>query len=170
MTWPPASMICCSAAINASSPRAQMASFTPSAASASAVARPNPFEAAVTRAVLPVMPRSMRSSAVHDDQPVVDVVERLRPLGAGDDDVLDARTVAARQVDPRFDRKGVPRGQRVAVAADDVRILVLLQPDAVAGAMDEVLAVAAVVDDAAGDGVDVLACRADPGGIDGSRL
>ena len=62
------------------------------------------------------------------------------------------------------------RRERLAVATDQVGVLVLLQPDAVAGAVDEVRTVAAVVDEASGDGVDVLARRAHRGGVDRGGL
>ena len=54
--------------------------------------------------------------------------------------------------------------QRGAVARDDVGVLVLLDADAVTGAMDELLAPARVGDDPAGGGVDLLARGADDGG------
>ena len=44
---------------SASSPRAQITSRAPSSASAWAVARPRPLEAAVTSATLPETPKSM---------------------------------------------------------------------------------------------------------------
>ena len=57
----------------------------------------------------------------------------------------------------------MPGGERPLVALDDVRVLVLLHADAVAGAVDEVLAVPGVGDDPPADPVDVLARRADGG-------
>ena len=47
--------------------------------------------------------------------------------------------------------------QRVAVAGHQIGVLVLLEADAVPGAVHEVRPVATLVDDAAGNGVDVLA-------------
>ena len=52
------------------------------------------------------------------------------------------------------------REQQV-VAFDDVRVLVRLDADAVAGAVDELLAVSGSGDDRPGRGVDVFAGRAD---------
>ena len=54
--------------------------------------------------------------------------------------------------------------ERGAVARDDVGVFVLLDADAVAGAVDELLAPAGLGDDPAGGGVDLLARRADDGG------
>ena len=51
----------------------------------------------------------------------------------------------------------MPGSSELGVAGDDVRLLVRLQADAVAGAVDEVLAVAGGGDDVAGGGVDRLA-------------
>ena len=64
---------------------------------------------------------------------------RWSRLGA-DHDVLDARAVRAR-VDARLDGEGHARLERMRVALDDVGILVGLQADAVAGAVDEPVAV-----------------------------
>src|SRR5436309_15397409 len=85
---------------------------------------------------------------------------RVEALGTGlggHDDVLDAGSAAAGQVDPGFDGEGVARPKGCPVARHQVRILVLLQADAVAGAVHEELAVAGAVDDRPGGGVDVLA-------------
>ena len=62
---------------------------------------------------------------------------------------------------PGSTEKAWPGASASQLPADDVRVLVLLDADAVAGAVDEVVAVAALGDDAPGDGVDVLARRAD---------
>ena len=55
---------------------------------------------------------------------------------------------------PGSTEKAWPGSKRLGVAPDDVGVLVLLQADAVAGAVDEVLAVAGVGDDVAGHAVD----------------
>ena len=57
--------------------------------------------------------------------------------------------------------KAWPGSSGVRVAGDDVRVLVLLDADAVAGAVDELLAPAGLGDDPPGRGVDLLARRAD---------
>ena len=59
--------------------------------------------------------------------------------------------------------KAMPAAQRLVVAGDEVRLLVALEPDPVAGPMDERLAVALGVDDVARGRVDRLAgdARAD---------
>ena len=58
----------------------------------------------------------------------------------------------------------MPTTRGDAVADDDVGVLVLLDADAVAGAVDEPLAVPGVGDDVAGGGVDGLRRGADPAG------
>ena len=84
-----------------------------------------------------------------------------RAVGAAHDDVLDAGAVLADEVDPGFDREGHPLPQRLAVAGDDVRLLVALEPDPVTGPMEERVAVALGLDRIAGGGVDGLG--GDPG-------
>ena len=64
-------------------------------------------------------------------------------------------------VDPGLDGEGVAGRQRRRVAGDDVRVLVLLDPDAVPGPVDEPVAPAGRRDARAGLGVDGLARRAD---------
>ena len=63
-------------------------------------------------------------------------------IRAAHDDVLDPSPVATRQVDPRLHAEGHPSSQELGVAVHEIRILVALQADAVAGSMEEVLAVA----------------------------
>ena len=103
------------------------------------------------------------ASGVHDDQVARDVVEpREAALGA-DHDVLDARAVRA-GVDARLDGERVPGHQGLGVAGHDVGILVGLQPDAVAGAVHEELAVAGRGDRLPGRRVDGLGGDAGPDG------
>ena len=64
---------------------------------------------------------------------------------------------------PGSTEKAWPGDQRQGVAGDDVGILVLLEADAVAGAVDERVAVAARGDDRPGRPVDRLAGRPRPG-------
>src|ERR671915_2246292 len=74
---------------------------------------------------------------------------RVEALDAGlgaDHDVLDPRAPAVGDVDPGLHAEGVARLERLWVGGDDVRLLVDLQADPVAGAMDERLAVARVGD------------------------
>src|SRR5579864_7045476 len=138
-----------------------MTTDAPSSAKANAAPRPRPLDDAVTSATRPARPRSTGpGSGVDHGQAVVDMVERLRTGVVGHDDVLDPGAEAAGQVDAGLDREGVAGRDRLAVPADQVGVLVLLQPDTVAGAVDEVRPVAALLDDAAGHGVDVLARRA----------
>src|SRR3954447_2275093 len=95
-------------------------------------------QAASDEAVRPSRP----FSAVDDVQVSRGLVERDRPVLAAHDDVLDTRSVLADQVDPGFDREGHPDSKRLAVAGDDVRILVTLETDAVPRPMEEGVAVA----------------------------
>ncbi len=62
------------------------------------------------------------------------------------------------------------RSKGLTVASHDVGVLVLLESDPVAGAVDEVLAVAPLGDDAPGHRIHVLARGADHGGVDGGSL
>src|SRR4051812_31106581 len=84
-------------------------------------------------------PWSATSSGLRVDhvEAVVDPVQRLGTAGLSDDDVLDAGSEPAVEVDPRLDREGVAYGQRLGVACDHVGVLVFLEADAVAGAVDE---------------------------------
>src|SRR6185437_9630919 len=98
--------------------------------------------------------------SLHDHQLAGRVVHpqvagpRGRRVGAYHD-VLDARAVRAR-VDARLDGERHARLERDRVALDDVRVLVRLKADTVAGAVDEPLAVAGVGDDPARRPVDAL--------------
>src|SRR5205085_168539 len=66
--------------------------------------------------------------------------------------------------------EGMARSERLAVAAHDVGVLVLLEPDPMTGAVHEPLAIAAVADELAGYTVDVLARRAHHRRGNGRRL
>src|ERR671916_3491259 len=85
----------------------------------------------------PITPRS----SADDREAVVGPVELVRAGGRGDEDVLQPQPEPPGHVDARLDRERVAGGQRGAVAGDDVGILVLLDPDAVAGPVDEAVAV-----------------------------
>src|SRR5882724_7889100 len=67
------------------------------------------------------------------------LVEALRAGLGGDHDVLDAGAAAAREVDAGLDREGVTGRQRGGVARHEVGVLVLLEADAVARPVDEVV-------------------------------
>ena len=58
-SWPLRAAMSLAACSTSSRERAQMATRQPSAERASAEPRPSPLDAAVTRAILPLMPRSM---------------------------------------------------------------------------------------------------------------
>ena len=126
-------------------------------------ARPEP-----RRSSLPHPPRVERGcgSALldllldHDD--LVRVAAQLpRPGLLERDDVLEARAEAVGEVDAGLDREDVARDERLCVAGDDERLLVLVEPDAVAGAVEEVLPVARIGDDRTRGRVDRLARRSD---------
>jgi len=73
---------------------------------------------------------------------------------AEDRDVFDADAESARDVDAGLDRKCHPGLEPLLVAAHQVRVLVPIEADAVTSAVDEALAVAGLIDHAAGCGVD----------------
>src|ERR1700742_5392523 len=101
---------------------------------------------------------------------VAGVVEAPPAVLGGDDDVLDAHAEAPGQVDPGLDREAHPRLDRPRLALDHVRRLVRRLADPVAGAVDEVLAVAGVGDDLAGRAVDLLAGHAGAHGLEAGLL
>ena len=92
---------------------------------------------------------------------MVDGVERDGPVLADHHDVLEAHAEPPREVDAGLDREGVSHGQDGVVARHEIGVLVLLDPDPVPGAVDEVLAQAGLGDGGARHGVDVLG--RDPG-------
>ena len=63
-SWPDRAAISRAARSTSARVRAQMATRQPSAESASAEPRPSPFDAAVTSAILPLIPRSIDRSSV----------------------------------------------------------------------------------------------------------
>src|SRR5206468_3376391 len=80
--------------------------------------------------------------------------ERLRTtIGAEDRDVLDAHAEATRNVDTRLERERHARSETLRVPADEIGRLVAVEADAVAEAVDEVRAVAGLVDHRARGGV-----------------
>src|SRR5271157_3165909 len=93
----------------------------------------------------------------------------IQDIGAGlgaDDDVLQAYSPPAGQVDARLDAEGHPGSQRRDVAGNHVRILVYFQADAVADAMRKLVAISARGDDRPRRGVNLLGLDA---GTDRSR-
>src|SRR5690606_14857236 len=89
----------------------------------------------------PDTPPSERSDA---GEVVVGGVEGAGAGGGGDGDVFETHAPLAGYVDAGFDAERVPRFERARVTFDDVRVFVFLHADPVAGAVDEVLAVAGV--------------------------
>src|SRR6056297_3882682 len=98
------------------------------------------------------------------------VVHPLDAIIGDEDDVLDAHPEPARQVDAGFDRERHTGRDRGGVARHDVGILVDVDADAVAGAVDEVLPVAGVGDHLAGSPIDLGGDGARPHGLDGRIL
>src|SRR6188472_2765734 len=90
---------------------------------------PQPARSATWRRV----PDRRPGSAVDDVQVARRFVERDRAIRAADHDVLDAGPVLAHEVDPGLDREGHPFAERLAVAGDDVGVLVAFETDPVAG-------------------------------------
>ena len=101
---------------------------------------------------------------------MIRVVQCDRAILRGHDDVLESHAPLARNVDAGLDAVRMAGFECQRVALDDVGILVLLHADAVAGAVDEVLAVARLVDDRTGRPVDILTRRADHPGGDADAL
>jgi hypothetical protein len=89
------------------------------------------------------------------------VVEALVTVLCADDDVLDPRAVRPR-VDARLHRERHARLERIAVSGHDVRVLVRLEPDAVAGPVEEGRAEAGPGDRLARGRVDRLGGHAGP--------
>src|SRR4249919_3295040 len=106
-----------------------------------------------------------RTGSAHDPQLAARVVEPPCAVLGRDDDVFDPYAEPARQVDPGLDREAHAGLDRAGFALDHVRRLVGRETDAVAGAVDEPLAVSGFGDDPAGGAVDVLA-----GGAGANRL
>ena len=90
-------------------------------------------------------------------------LSRSTPSSVHDDDVLDAGAVPAGQVDARLDAERHARAPPArSLPATILRLLVLLEADAVTGAVDEVLAVPRLGDDVARRRVDALGGDARP--------
>src|SRR5687768_381696 len=85
-------------------------------------------------------------SALDDVQLARRLVEHDRPVLATDDDVLDAGTVLAREIDARLHAEGHAGPQGQIVAGNQVRILMPFEADPVPGSMEERLAVALGLD------------------------
>ena len=94
----------------------------------------------------------------------------MTPSGSGDHDVLDAGAVAALDVEARLDAEGHALVEDQRVPRHDVGILMRLQADAVAGAMDEQVAEPRLDEHLAGRRVDALARDACARVVDGRAL
>src|SRR3954468_24655428 len=81
------------------------------------------------------------------------VVEHLEALGGAHHDVLDPRAELAFEVDARLDRERHALLEHGVVALDAVGLLVRLLTNAVAGAVDEPVAVSGLGDQRTPDGV-----------------
>ena len=110
----------------------------------------------------PGRPMIPRGRARHPGPPQPSTTSRSRgaslrtigPVVAAHDDVLDPGAVPPLEVDARLDAERHARRERLGVARDQVRLLVPFEADAMPGPVDEPLAVARAVDDAARDRVD----------------
>src|SRR4051812_44513286 len=111
-----------------------------------------------------------QSGSAHDSQLAARVVEPLCAVLSRDDDVFDPHAEPARQVDAGLDREAHAGLDRAVLALDHVRRLVGRETDAVAGAVDESLAVAGIGDHTPGRAVDVLAGDADADRFDRGLL
>ena len=87
-----------------------------------------------------------------------------------DDEILDPHSQLAGNVDPRLDRHHLAGLEHVLGAVRDARRLVDLEADTVAEPVAEALAVAGLLDDLAGDGVDRLTALAGRDRLEGRRL
>ena len=91
------------------------------------------------------------ASRLDDSQGVLGQVERARATHGGRHNVLDADAKAALHVNARFHRKDVASSNRRRIAGDHVRVLVLLEADPVACAVQEILAEPGIGDHPARD-------------------
>src|SRR6266851_7609916 len=128
-------------------------------------ATPNQFGTArnATRsAIAAATTASQKRSWLADDRErVIRSVQRLgAAVVAEDRDVLDANAEPTRDIDAGLDRERHARLEGLVVAADEVRMLVPVETDAVSGAVDEPFAVTGLVDNAPRSGVNGCGCRA----------
>ena len=103
-------------------------------------------------------------------QGAVGVVEPASAVLGDGDDVLDPDAELSGQVDAGLDREAHARHQRLLLALDHVRRLVGGDADAVAGPVDELLAVPGLGDQPARGPVDLLAGDAGPDRVDPGLL
>src|SRR4051794_40975675 len=101
-------------------------------------------------------------SATDDEQVARHLVERIGTVGGANADVLDARAVSPFDIDAGFDAERVADLECVVVARDHEWILVALEPNTVARAMDEQLTHARISDHRPCRGIDLLALDARP--------
>src|SRR6266540_135367 len=90
----------------------------------------------------------VRRSGVQHDEGVVRVVQLLGTSSGGDHDVLQPHAPPSGHIDAGLDAVGVSGFEREDVALHDVRVLMFVEADAVAGPVDEVLPIACIGDDA----------------------
>jgi hypothetical protein len=88
-----------------------------------------------------------------DPQSMVGVIQTSASVGRGGDDVLDADSEPACEINPWFHREAHAWHERLLFTLDHVRRLVSGYPDSVTGAMDELLAIPGVPDHAPGGSV-----------------
>src|SRR3954468_3157569 len=88
----------------------------------------------------------IRHSSFHYDQVTPRIVQQFAAGLGANNAILDADAELAGDVDARLVAEDHPGTQRGAIATDQVGLLVDVEAEAVADAVDEVLAVARVCD------------------------
>src|SRR5881628_1433094 len=131
---------------------------------------PNPFGTArnaARSATAAATTASQKRSGLADDRERV--IRSVQWFGAAvvseDRDVLDADAEPTRDVDAGLDRERHAGLELLVIAADEIRMLMSVEADAVSGAVDEPLAVASLVDHAPRRGVDRCCGRATARGL-----
>src|SRR5262249_34804920 len=105
--------------------------------------------------------RAARPLLLDDGEVALRLVQPLGPVRRRDHDVLEPEPEAPGEVDAGLDAERVARLERRPIAGHDVRLLVGLDADAVAGAVDEPVAQAGTGDDAPRRRVHLLTGYAD---------
>ncbi len=109
-------------------------------------------------------------SRLNDRQVPARVVQSLRALGGGDDDVLDAGSPFAADVEAGLDREGISFDQCGRVARHQIRVLVRLDTDPMAQTMEEILAETGVGKNRSGCSIDRFGRDTHLGGLDPGLL
>ncbi len=105
-----------------------------------------------------------------DSQSMVGVVQTPSAVFGHRDDVLDADAESPGEINAGLDGEAHARHERLLLAFDHVRRLVSGQSDAVARAMNELLAEASIRDDPSGRPIDLLTAHSGTNRIDTGLL